>query len=177
MPILLIWTTLWQSLLCRAFYIPPTYSLDSFRVKVVRCFNLCANFWTKISKRKIDCDVKHRHNGWIRGEHFRFSALTSYYICKCPTSRTNIFILSKQLSKIHAKAKWTVKVIWYVSGSPRPEMLKSLSRIRLFATPLTVAYQAPLSMGFSRQEHWSGLPFSSPGDLPNPGIEPRSPTL
>ena len=55
--------------------------------------------------------------------------------------------------------------------------VKSLSRVRLFATPWTVAYQAPLFMGFSRQEHWSGLPFPSPGDLPNPGIEPRSPTL
>ena len=41
----------------------------------------------------------------------------------------------------------------------------------------TVAHQAPPSMGFSRQEYWSGLPFPSPGDLPNPGIEPRSPTL
>ena len=45
------------------------------------------------------------------------------------------------------------------------------------ATPWTVAHQAPLSMGFSRQEYWSGLPFSSPGDLSNPGIEPGSPTL
>ena len=52
-----------------------------------------------------------------------------------------------------------------------------LSRVRLFATPWTVAYQGPLSMGFSRQEYWSGLPFPSPGDLPNPGIEPGSPTL
>ena len=43
--------------------------------------------------------------------------------------------------------------------------------------PWTVAHQAPPSMGFSRQEYWSGLPFPSPGDLPNPGIEPRSPTL
>ena len=43
--------------------------------------------------------------------------------------------------------------------------------------PRTVAHQAPLSMEFSRQEYWSGLPFSSPGDLPNPGIEPRSPIL
>ena len=43
--------------------------------------------------------------------------------------------------------------------------------------PWTVALQAPLSMGFSRQEYWSGLPCSPPGDLPNPGIEPRSPTL
>ena len=45
------------------------------------------------------------------------------------------------------------------------------------AAPWTVAHQASLSMGFSKQEYWSGLPFTSPGDLPNPGIEPRSPTL
>ena len=57
------------------------------------------------------------------------------------------------------------------------ERVKSLSRVRLFATPWTVAHQAPLSMGFSRQEYWSGLPFPSPGDLPSPGIEPRSPAL
>ena len=55
--------------------------------------------------------------------------------------------------------------------------VKSLSRVRLFATPWTVAYQAPLSMGFSRQEYWSGLPFPSPGHLPNPGIELGSPAL
>ena len=54
---------------------------------------------------------------------------------------------------------------------------KLLSRFRLFATPWTVAHQAPPSMGFSRQEYWSGLPFPSPGDLPDPGIEPRSPAL
>ena len=55
--------------------------------------------------------------------------------------------------------------------------VKWLSRVRLFATLWTVAFQAPLSMGFSRQESWSGLPFPSPGDLPDPGIEPRSPAL
>ena len=55
--------------------------------------------------------------------------------------------------------------------------VKSLTRVRLFATPWTVAYQAPLSMRFSRQEYWSGLPFPSPGDLPDPGIELRSPAL
>ena len=52
--------------------------------------------------------------------------------------------------------------------------MKSLSRFRLVAT---VAHQAPLSMGFSRQEYWSGLPSPSPGDLPDPGFERRSPTL
>ena len=55
--------------------------------------------------------------------------------------------------------------------------MKSLSCVRLFATPWTVAHQAPLSMGFSRQESWSGLPFPSPGELPNPGMEPGSPAL
>ena len=55
--------------------------------------------------------------------------------------------------------------------------VKSLSRVQLFATPWTVAHQAPPSTGFSRQEYWSGLPFPSPGDLPDSGIEPRSPAL
>ena len=52
-----------------------------------------------------------------------------------------------------------------------------LSRVRLFATPWTVTHQAPRSMGFSRQEYWSGLPFPSPGDLSDPGIKPASPAL
>ena len=55
--------------------------------------------------------------------------------------------------------------------------VKSLSRVRLFATLWTVAYQTPPSMGFSRQEYWTGLPFPSLGYLPDPGIEPGSPTL
>ena len=52
-----------------------------------------------------------------------------------------------------------------------------LSHIRIFATPWTVACQAPLSMGYPRQEYWSGLPFPSPGDPPDAGIEPRSSAL
>ena len=55
--------------------------------------------------------------------------------------------------------------------------VKSLSPVRLFATPWTVGHQTPASMGFPRQQYWSGLPFPSPGDLPDPGIEPRSPAL
>ena len=54
---------------------------------------------------------------------------------------------------------------------------QSLSCAQLFATPWTSAHQAPLAMRFSRQWYWSGLPFPSPGDLPKPGIEPRSPAL
>ena len=52
-----------------------------------------------------------------------------------------------------------------------------LSHVRLFATPWTVAHEASLSMGFSRQKYWSGLPFPPPGDLPDPGVETVSPTL
>ena len=73
-----------------------------------------------------------------------------------------------------------IEQLFYVSepfSSSMKVKVKSLSRARLFATPWTVAYQAPPSMGFSRQEYWSGLPFPSPGYLPNPGIEPRSPTF
>ena len=56
-----------------------------------------------------------------------------------------------------------------------PGCSQSLSHVRLFGTPWTVAHQAPLTVEFSRQEHWNGLPFPTPGDLPNPGIEPTSP--
>ena len=53
--------------------------------------------------------------------------------------------------------------------------VKSLSRVQLLATPWNIPYQVPLSMGFSRQEYWSGLPFPTPGDLPDPRINPASP--
>ena len=55
--------------------------------------------------------------------------------------------------------------------------MNSLSCVQLFVTPWTVAHQAPPSMEFSRQEYWSWLPFPSPGDLPDLGIEPWSPAL
>ena len=61
-------------------------------------------------------------------------------------------------------------------GFKRSQM-KSLSHVQLFATPWTVACQAPLSMGFLRKEYQSGLPFPSPGNLPDPEIKPKSPAL
>ena len=79
-------------------------------------------------------------------------------------------VSSHDLSSVH-------KTLFRFPLRIRMVMVKSLSRVRLFATPWTVAYEAPPSMGFSRQEYWSGLPFPSPGDLPDPGIEPRSPAL
>ena len=64
-------------------------------------------------------------------------------------------------------------------GSPRilEWVLSHVSCVQLSVTPWTMALQAPLSMGFSRRKYWSGLPHPPPGDLPNPGIEPRSPAL
>ena len=62
----------------------------------------------------------------------------------------------------------------HILSFPFNAMFKRLSHVWLFETPGTIACQAPLSMGFSRQEYWSGLPFPSPGDLPPSGIEPRS---
>ena len=67
---------------------------------------------------------------------------------------------------------------WMVRGKIEKEKkVKPLSHVRLFASPWTVAYQAPPSMGFSRQEYWSGLPLPSPGGLPNPEIQFGSPAL
>jgi len=87
--------------------------------------------------------------------------------------------------KVHQKSKNKITV-WFSNPTPghisgqsqvKWSEVKLLSCVRLFATPWTVAYQAPPSMGFSRQECWIGLPFPSPGDLPDPGIEPWSPAL
>ena len=83
------------------------------------------------------------------------------------------------MEKLTGKAsrrRWTLS-FFYLFLLIFTVKVKLLSHARLFATPWTVAYQAPPSMGFSRQEYWSGVPLPSPGDLPDPGIEPGSPTL
>ena len=65
----------------------------------------------------------------------------------------------------------------YAYTSKCARVLSRFSHLQLFATLCTVALQAPLSVGFFRQQYWSVLPCPPPGDLPNPGIEPRSPEL
>ena len=92
--------------------------------------------------------------------------------------------IQSTLEKIRTENKQTNKQKQSKSGINKNQMVKlqerkgkSLSRVRLFATLWTLAYQASQSMGFSRQEYWSGLLFASPGDFPNPGIEPGSPAL
>ena len=96
----------------------------------------------------------------------------------------NLFFYINLLSDeelTHLQTHWHLSVaLCLIPSLPQVKKVKvkSLSCVLwLFATPWTVAYQASLFMGFSRQEYWSGLPFPSPGDLPNPGIEPRSPAL
>ena len=68
-------------------------------------------------------------------------------------------------------------ILWEVIQEEMVGKEGALVHVRLLATPWTVARQAPLSMEFSRQKYWSGLPFPPPGDLPNPGIKPMSPEL
>ena len=80
-----------------------------------------------------------------------------------------------KLSSVHRTGKGQFS--FQSQRKERKKKVKSLSHVQLLATPWTVAHQAPPSIGFSRQEYWSGLPFPSPGDLPNPGIETSSPTL
>ena len=98
---------------------------------------------------------------WLVAASFQFLPLTSHRLFSL---RVFSFSFCIQLS------------LQYTSHLSESEV-KSLSRVRLFATPWTIAYRAPPSMGFSRQEYWSGLPFPSPGDLLDPGIESGSPTF
>ena len=70
-----------------------------------------------------------------------------------------------------------VRLYGYFLGSAMYAVLNCFSRVRLLATPWTVAHQAPLSMGFTRQEYWSGLPCIPPGDLPDSGTESMSPAV
>ena len=72
--------------------------------------------------------------------------------------------------------RYSIYIQWNITQSS-VSSVQSLSHVQLFATPWTVAHQAPLSMEFSRPEYWSGFPVHSPGDLPDPGTEPQSPAL
>ena len=71
----------------------------------------------------------------------------------------------------------TISTVNVIRKRTNKNKMKSLRLVQLFVTLWTVAYQAPPSMGFSRQEYWSGLPFPSPGDLPDSGTKPGSPSL
>ena len=103
--------------------------------------------------------------------------ITSWQIDEETVEKVSDFILggTKSLQMVIVAMK--LKAAYSLEGKLWPTSMKMLSCVQLFATPWTIAHQTPPSMGFSRQEHWGGLPFPSPGDLPDPGIELRSPTL
>ena len=107
-------------------------------------------------------------SGFRRGEGMDFNNSTHSYL-----KRRELKLLSRIIGfegPCPSCCKWNA----FLKAS---EWVKLLSHVQLFATPWTVAYQAPQSMEFSRQEYWSGLPLPSPGDLPDPGIVPGSPEL
>ena len=94
----------------------------------------------------------------------------------------------KEMCKSHHPSNGESWLLWFWASTPGRSQdpchyhiscvcvhVQSLSHVWLFSTPWTVAHQAPLSMGFPRKEYWSGLPFPTPGDLPDPGTEPESP--
>ena len=113
--------------------------------------------WVKMHHWTVNFKLVHLmgRNGWISGAR-RFLGQWSYSVC-CYNGRC--------------------MSLYIVPHQERKEKEKSLGCVQLFATLWTVAYQAPLSMGFSRQEYWSGLPFPSPRYLPDQRIKPRSPAL
>ena len=101
--------------------------------------------------------------------------LKSHRLCSCDILDITLNSLLRSHNSQYMSNLADYNIIYFSIWCP--VKVKSLSCVRLCATPWTAACQAPLSMGFSRQEYWSGLPFPSPEDLPNPGIEPRSPAL
>ena len=119
-----------------------------------------------IKRVHLKCTV-----GWV---------LTSIYIWETITSvKTQTTLLVHFCSRLaclpcSSGESWSVVINWFCVLCVRAQLF---SHVRLFVTLWTVALQAPLSMGFSRQKCWSGLPFSSPGDLPHSGIESMSPAL
>ena len=91
-------------------------------------------------------------------------------------ARASCVTMQLQNQETDTDATFTIPCCFIICMEVKVKV-KSLSHVHLFATPWTVAPQAPRSMEFSRHEHWSGLPFPSPGGLPDQGIEPGSPAL
>ena len=106
-----------------------------------------------------------------------FSSMTSWQIDGQTVEAVRDFIFLGSKITADGDCSHEIKRCMLLGRKAMTNLVKSLSRVRLFATTWTVACQAPPSMGLSRQECWSGLPFPSPGDLPNPGIKTGSPTL
>ena len=129
------------------------------------------------------CEMIHRQNPCQMTHMCRICVRWYMYVLSMWDNESMYYLHDVTLRRIHVRWYVCVVSMWddiYVRWWERWKKWKKvelLSHVWPFATPQTVAYQAPPSMGFSRQECWSGLPFPSPGDLPDPGLEPRSPAL
>ena len=104
------------------------------------------------------------------------------FLKKLTHKKLNVYVRNFNINRMHLETLPRIQIVakpFLVPTSnvflPLKYEVNLLSRVQLFATSWTVASQAPLPMGFSKQEYWSRLPFPAPGDLPNPGIEPWSP--
>ena len=104
------------------------------------------------------------------------------FLKKLTHKKLNVYVRNFNINRMHLETLPRIQIVakpFLVPTSnaflPLKYEVNLLSRVQLFETSWTVAGQAPLPMGFSKQEYWSGLPFPAPGDLPNPGIEPWSP--
>ena len=119
---------------------------------------------------------------------YSFLSLQLYH--QCPHLCRVLRVICFSASIYHFDCFITCGLLWYFSAKPvwffqafffrdsyQCNCAKSLQLCLTLCDPMDCRPQAPLSMGFPRQEYWSGLPFLSPGDLPHPGIEPRSPAL
>ena len=121
---------------------------------------------------QVECNLAHFLYWILSG--FVSNTFWGQILAKSKLSKFPILLHCKACSfsrSVHSAHKWHKT---YVCVCVHMCMLSCFSHVQLFATPWTVAHQAPLSMVFPRQEYWSGLPFPSPGDLPNPWIKPAS---
>ena len=117
-------------------------------------------------------DVVHIHNRILHKHKKKDTSIQ--IISFVATGMAIEMIMLSEVSQRESQISYDITYMWNLK---KEKKVKLLSHVQLCATPWTVAYHAPPSMEFSRQEYWSGLPFPSPGDLPDPGIKPRSSTL
>ena len=135
-----------------------------------------AQYWTHIRKHWTGqpADSLSKGGYWLGGVSLFHKCPCSSCLdfCSCDECVFKSLLLNKQSGPLASKEN----LQWQAAVYQLSEV-KSLSRAWLFVSPRTVAYQAAPSMGFSRQEYWSGVPFPSPRGLPDSGIKPRSPAF
>ena len=140
----------------------PPFPLFSFLLKYYRILNVYCYYYLNLSRLLFNM-------------HFKFSSHINNYL-DYEKLRIYFIIPRAVILRVRSLIHWWAIWFFLMGSSPSHKCCyhcaKLLSCVWLFATPWTVACQVRLSMEFSRQEYWNGLPFPPPGDLPNPGIEP-----